>query len=54
VRVAQKRLKEKLNGPANIHAGMSAVVEIKTGTHSELSYLTKPVTKTLSESLHER
>lgn len=54
VRVAQKNLKEKLNGPVNIQAGMSAVVEIKTGTHSVLSYLTKPVTKTLSESLHER
>lgn len=54
VRVAQQNLKEKLNGPAHIQAGMSAVVEIKTGTHSVLSYLTKPVTKTLSESLHER
>lgn len=54
VRVAQKSLKEKLSGPLNIQAGMSAVVEIKTGTHSVLSYLTKPITKTLSESLHER
>jgi len=54
VRVAQQNLKEKLNGPTQIQAGMSAVVEIKTGTHSVLSYLTKPVTKTLSESLHER
>jgi adhesin transport system membrane fusion protein len=54
VRVEQQNLKEKLNGPAHIQAGMSAVVEIKTGTHSVLSYLTKPVTKTLSESLHER
>jgi adhesin transport system membrane fusion protein len=29
-------------------------VEIKTGANTVLKYLTKPITKTLSESLGER
>ncbi|MEI7432400.1 MAG: HlyD family efflux transporter periplasmic adaptor subunit, partial [Betaproteobacteria bacterium] len=37
-----------------IQPGMTATVEIQTGSHSVLSYLIKPVTKTLSESLSER
>lgn len=38
----------------DIHPGMTATVDIETGKHSVLSYLTKPVTKTFHESLHER
>lgn len=34
--------------------GMSAQVDIITGNRSVLAYLTKPVTKTFSESFHER
>ena len=37
-----------------IQPGMTATVEIKTGSNSVLKYLTKPITKTLSESLGER
>ena len=37
-----------------IQPGMTATVEIITGRKSVLAYLTKPVTKTLSESLGER
>jgi multidrug efflux pump subunit AcrA (membrane-fusion protein) len=37
-----------------IQPGMTATVEIGTGKQTVLSYLTKPVTKTLSESLTER
>lgn len=37
-----------------IQPGMTAVVEIKTGDNTVLRYLTKPITKTLSESLSER
>jgi adhesin transport system membrane fusion protein len=33
---------------------MTSTVEIKTGERSVLKYLTKPVTKTLGESLGER
>ena len=34
--------------------GMTATVEIKTGSNTILRYLTKPVTKTISESMSER
>jgi multidrug efflux pump subunit AcrA (membrane-fusion protein) len=37
-----------------IQPGMTCVVDIETGYHSVLSYLTKPITKTLSESMRER
>lgn len=40
--------------PIEIQPGMTATIEIKTGSHSVLRYLTKPITKTLSESLGER
>lgn len=38
----------------DIQPGMTATVEIITGKKSVLRYLTKPITKTLSESLGER
>jgi membrane fusion protein, adhesin transport system len=38
----------------NIQPGMTGTVEIKTGTKTAWAYLTKPITKTLSESLTER
>lgn len=37
-----------------IQPGMTATVEIKTGSNSVLKYLTKPITKTMAESLGER
>ena len=37
-----------------IQPGMTATVEIKTGTNSVLKFLTKPITKTLAESFGER
>ncbi|MGJ7515261.1 HlyD family efflux transporter periplasmic adaptor subunit [Pseudomonas baetica] len=37
-----------------IQPGMTATVDIETGKHSVLSYLTKPVSKTFKEALHER
>ena len=37
-----------------IQPGMTSSVEIRTGTQTVLKYLTKPVTKTLGESLTER
>ena len=37
----------------DIQPGMTAMVEIKTGRRTVLQYLTKPVVKTLSESLGE-
>jgi membrane fusion protein, adhesin transport system len=37
-----------------ITPGMTATIEIKTGSNTVLRFLTKPVTKTLSQSLGER
>lgn len=37
-----------------VQPGMIATVEIKTGSNTILRYLTKPVTKTLTESMGER
>lgn len=37
-----------------IQPGMTATIEIKTGSNTVLRYLTKPITKTLSESMGER
>jgi len=42
------------HGRIQIQPGMTTTVEIRTGTQTVLKYLTKPVTKTLSESLTER
>jgi adhesin transport system membrane fusion protein len=38
----------------DIFPGMTAVIEIKTGSNTVMHYLIKPVTKTLSESMGER
>lgn len=40
--------------PVVIQPGMTAMVDITTGSQSVLAYLTKPITKTFSESLTER
>lgn len=37
-----------------LQPGMTAQVDIKTGSQTVLNYLTKPITKTLSESMGER
>ena len=51
--LAQRNL-ERSGKPIEIQPGMTATVEIVTGQQTVLKYLTKPVTKTLSESLGER
>lgn len=40
--------------PVVIQPGMTAMVDITTGSQSVLAYLTKPITKTFAESLTER
>jgi len=44
----------KPNERIEIQPGMTSTVDIITGQHSVLSYLTKPITKTLSDSMRER
>ena len=57
-RVQIKTNGRNLTGVNNAHIaiqpGMTATVEIKTGTKTVLRYLTKPISKTMSESLGER
>jgi len=38
----------------DLQAGMTAQVDIKTGSQTVLQYLTKPITKTIAESMGER
>lgn len=52
VNVSDMRPKNE-NERIEIQPGMTVVAEIKTGTQSVFDYLTKPITKTLSESLSE-
>lgn len=54
IKTTGKGLVNKQNEPILIQPGMTAMVEVKTGQKSVLQYLTKPITKTLSESLGER
>lgn len=54
IEVPNPEFKKTRNAKMEIQPGMTATVEIKTGSNTVLSYLTKPVTKTLSESLGER
>jgi multidrug efflux pump subunit AcrA (membrane-fusion protein) len=48
------RNREHPGKPVEIQPGMTATVDIATGSQTVLAYMTKPITKTLSESLSER
>ena len=54
VKAKAGNLKSRNNEAIHIQPGMTATVEIKTGSNTVLRYLTKPITKTLSESMRER
>lgn len=54
VRTEGRRFSARPGEQLDIQPGMTATIEIKTGQRSVLSYLLKPVVKTLSESLGER
>ena len=54
VKAKAGNLKSRNNEAIQIQPGMTATVEIKTGSNTVLRYLTKPITKTLSESMRER
>jgi len=54
VRMEGKHLRGRGPMPIEIQPGMTAMVEIKTGSNTVLKYLAKPVIKTLNESLGER
>lgn len=54
VRTHDSKLKNPNNEKVQIIPGMTASVDIKTGERTIMKYLLQPITKGLSESLHER
>lgn len=54
VKTSGRKLMSRAVEKIDVQPGMTAQVEIKTGKRTVLAYLTKPITKTLSESLGER
>lgn len=54
VSLSSQALKGQKGESILLQPGMTAQVEIKTGTQTVLKYLTKPITKTFSESMGER
>lgn len=53
IRITERQPRGR-RGEIDIQPGMTATVEIKTGKQTVWRYLTKPITKTLDESLQER
>jgi adhesin transport system membrane fusion protein len=54
VNIAENAFKGDKASEIEVRPGMTAMVDIQTGKRSVLSYLTKPITKTLSGSFGER
>lgn len=54
IKTRAQNLVSRGNQRIDIQPGMTATVEIKTGSNTVLRYLSKPITKTISESLGER
>jgi len=54
IKTQAHNLVDKNKQRIDIQPGMTATVEIKTGSNTVWRYLTKPITKTLGESLGER
>ena len=54
IRTSAQKLANIRNEKIEIQPGMTAMVEIKTGQNTVMRYLTKPITKTLSEAMEER
>jgi membrane fusion protein, adhesin transport system len=54
VKIDRSDLRPRPGEKLDIQPGMTSMVEIKTGSKTVWDYLTKPITKTLGESLRER
>jgi CheY-like chemotaxis protein len=52
--ILESKIKGNNSGDIEVRPGMTATVDIKTGSRSILSFLLKPITKTFSSSLGER
>ena len=54
VRTTGRQFSGRPHQDLEIQPGMTATIEVKTGSRTVLQYLTKPLTKTLSQALGER
>jgi membrane fusion protein, adhesin transport system len=54
IRIKEKEFRNKFANQIQINPGMTVTVDIKTGSRTVLEYITKPITKTISESLSEK
>jgi membrane fusion protein, adhesin transport system len=54
IKIVEREFKGSQAQNIDVRPGLTATVEIKTGKRSVLDYLIKPVTKTLTQGLHER
>lgn len=54
IKTSSQKLVSRHKQRIDIQPGMTATVEIMTGRNTVLRYLTKPITKTINESLGER
>jgi adhesin transport system membrane fusion protein len=54
VNILESKIKGNNSGDIEVRPGMTATVDIKTGSRSVLSFLLKPITKTFSSSFGER
>jgi membrane fusion protein, adhesin transport system len=54
IKITDREFKATAAQNIELRPGLTALVEIKTGTRSVLTYLTKPISKTLSQSMYER
>jgi adhesin transport system membrane fusion protein len=54
VRTQGRKFSGRPDANLEILPGMTATVEVKTGKNTVLSYLLKPIVKTLKESMGER
>lgn len=54
IRIKEKEFRNKFANQIQINPGMTVTVDIKTGSRTVFQYITKPITKTISESLSEK
>lgn len=54
IRIGEREFKGKMSQEIEVRPGMTATVDVLSGKRSVLSYLTKPLSKTLSESFSEK
>jgi len=54
IRIKEKEFKNNFAKEIQINPGMTVTIDIKTGKRTVMEYLTKPLTKTINESMREK